>query len=60
MKIKFQLQSLFVSIKENEDKPEIIKLAVIDLSAMLTQRPGAQAIKYVWDLSRHTSQKVSF
>ncbi|XP_023658646.1 intermembrane lipid transfer protein VPS13A isoform X2 [Paramormyrops kingsleyae] len=45
MKIKFQLQSLFVSIKENEEKPEIIKLAVIDLSAMLTQRPGAQAIK---------------
>ncbi|XP_018614769.2 intermembrane lipid transfer protein VPS13A isoform X3 [Scleropages formosus] len=45
MKIKFQLVSMSVSIKEDKDKPEIIKLDVIDLRAMLAQRPGAQAIK---------------
>uniref|UniRef100_A0A8C9TDL8 Vacuolar protein sorting 13 homolog A n=1 Tax=Scleropages formosus TaxID=113540 RepID=A0A8C9TDL8_SCLFO len=47
MKIKFQLVSMSVSIKEDKDKPEIIKLDVIDLRAMLAQRPGAQAIKYL-------------
>ncbi|MFT7811875.1 vacuolar protein sorting-associated protein 13A isoform X2 [Arapaima gigas] len=45
MKIKFQLVRMTVSLKEHKDKPEIIKLDVIDLRSMLTQRPGAQAIK---------------
>ncbi|XP_041957413.1 vacuolar protein sorting-associated protein 13A isoform X2 [Alosa sapidissima] len=43
MKVSFQLVSMSVSLKESSDKPEILKLAVMDLSAMLTQRPGAQA-----------------
>uniref|UniRef100_A0A8C1Q6U5 Vacuolar protein sorting 13 homolog A n=1 Tax=Cyprinus carpio TaxID=7962 RepID=A0A8C1Q6U5_CYPCA len=46
MKILFQLNHLSLSIKESPEKPEIIKLSVIDLKAMLTQRPAAQAIKY--------------
>uniref|UniRef100_A0A671TE89 Vacuolar protein sorting 13 homolog A n=1 Tax=Sinocyclocheilus anshuiensis TaxID=1608454 RepID=A0A671TE89_9TELE len=46
MKIHFQLNRLSLSIKESREKPEIIQLSVIDLKAMLTQRPAAQAIKY--------------
>uniref|UniRef100_A0A672P238 Vacuolar protein sorting 13 homolog A n=1 Tax=Sinocyclocheilus grahami TaxID=75366 RepID=A0A672P238_SINGR len=46
MKIHFQLNRMSLSIKESREKPEIIQLSVIDLKAMLTQRPAAQAIKY--------------
>lgn len=46
MKVSFQLVSMTVAIKESKEKPEIIKLSVIDLKAMLTQRSSAQAIKY--------------
>lgn len=45
VKVRFQLVSMSVSIKESKEKPEIIKLSVIDLRATLTQRPSAQAIK---------------
>ncbi|MGH0133696.1 UNVERIFIED_CONTAM: hypothetical protein FKN15_077954 [Acipenser sinensis] len=45
MKLSFQLLSMSFSIKEDYGKPEIIKVSIIDLSTMLTQRPGAQAIK---------------
>uniref|UniRef100_A0A8C2BZ69 Vacuolar protein sorting 13 homolog A n=1 Tax=Cyprinus carpio TaxID=7962 RepID=A0A8C2BZ69_CYPCA len=51
MKILFQLNHLSLSIKESPEKPEIIKLSVIDLKAMLTQRPAAQAIKISAQLS---------
>ncbi|XP_026058511.1 vacuolar protein sorting-associated protein 13A isoform X2 [Carassius auratus] len=51
MKIHFQLNRLCLSIKESREKPEIIKLSVIDLKAMLTQRPAAQAIKISAQLS---------
>ncbi|XP_060787336.1 vacuolar protein sorting-associated protein 13A isoform X2 [Neoarius graeffei] len=51
MKVRFQLVSMSVSIKENKEKPEIIKLSVIDLRAMLTQRASAQAIKITAQLS---------
>lgn len=44
MKVRFQLVSMSVSIKESKEKPEIIKLSVIDLRTMLTQRSSAQAI----------------
>ena len=43
MKVDFHMEKLSVSIK---DKDEIIKLTVEDLKAMLTQRSGAQALKY--------------
>ncbi|XP_065103684.1 intermembrane lipid transfer protein VPS13A isoform X1 [Paramisgurnus dabryanus] len=51
MKINFQLLNLSLSIKESREKPEIIKLSVIDLKAMLAQRPAAQAIKISAQLS---------
>ncbi|XP_036434443.1 vacuolar protein sorting-associated protein 13A isoform X2 [Colossoma macropomum] len=51
MKVRFQLVSMSVSIKESKEKPEIIKLSVIDLRATLTQRPSAQAIKITTQLS---------
>ncbi|XP_051963977.1 intermembrane lipid transfer protein VPS13A-like isoform X2 [Xyrauchen texanus] len=51
MKIHFQLHSLSLSIKESREKPEIIKLSVIDLKTTLTQRPAAQAIKISAQLS---------
>ncbi|KAL1269364.1 hypothetical protein QQF64_031653, partial [Cirrhinus molitorella] len=51
MKISFQLIRLSLSIKESREKAEIIKLSVIDLKAMLTQRPAAQAIKISAQLS---------
>lgn len=34
------------SMKDNKDQNEILKVTVEDLKSMLTQRPGAQAIKY--------------
>uniref|UniRef100_A0AAR2KLL4 Vacuolar protein sorting 13 homolog A n=1 Tax=Pygocentrus nattereri TaxID=42514 RepID=A0AAR2KLL4_PYGNA len=51
MKVRFQLVSMSVSLKESKEKPEIIKLSVIDLRATLTQRPSAQAIKITTQLS---------
>ncbi|XP_036383579.1 vacuolar protein sorting-associated protein 13A isoform X2 [Megalops cyprinoides] len=51
MKINFRLLNMYISIKDSKDKPEIIKLAVDNLGAMLTQRPGAQAIKIVAQLN---------
>ncbi|XDV48401.1 hypothetical protein PO909_017816 [Leuciscus waleckii] len=51
MKINFQLLRLSLSIKESREKPEIIKLSVIDLKAMLAQRPAAQAMKISAQLS---------
>uniref|UniRef100_H3AXY1 Vacuolar protein sorting 13 homolog A n=1 Tax=Latimeria chalumnae TaxID=7897 RepID=H3AXY1_LATCH len=46
MKLSVCLSSMYVSIKEEKGKPEIIKLSVMDLSTSLAQRPGAQAIKF--------------
>ncbi|XP_028980284.2 vacuolar protein sorting-associated protein 13A isoform X3 [Esox lucius] len=51
MKINFRMERMSVSLKNNRDQNEIIKLTVEDLKAMLTQRPGAQAIKLSTQLS---------
>ncbi|KAL0979681.1 hypothetical protein UPYG_G00188180 [Umbra pygmaea] len=51
MKINFRLERMSVSMKDNKDQNEIIKLTVEDLKAMFTQRPGAQAIKLSTQLS---------
>ncbi|KAM4616365.1 intermembrane lipid transfer protein VPS13A [Polymixia lowei] len=45
MKVDFHMEKLSVSIKDSKDKNEILKLTVGELESMLTQRPGAQAIK---------------
>ncbi|XP_053480404.1 vacuolar protein sorting-associated protein 13A isoform X2 [Ictalurus furcatus] len=59
VKVRFQLVSMSVSIKESKEKPEIIKLSVIDLRATLTQRPSAQAIKITAQLSSFEVTGVS-
>ncbi|XP_039606495.1 vacuolar protein sorting-associated protein 13A isoform X2 [Polypterus senegalus] len=46
MKVSVQLISMSVSIKENKSKPDLLRVVVIDLGAQLTQRPGAQAVKF--------------
>ncbi|KAJ8285413.1 hypothetical protein GJAV_G00026530 [Gymnothorax javanicus] len=51
VKMNFQLMSMSISIKESKNKPEIIRLAVMDLRAILTQRPGAQAVKLLAQLN---------
>lgn len=47
MRVNFHMERLSVSIKENKDRNEIIKLTVGELKSTLTQRSGAQAIKFV-------------
>jgi len=47
MKVNFHMERLSLSIKDNTDTNEIIKLTVEELKSTLTQRPGAQAIKFV-------------
>ncbi|XP_048360331.1 intermembrane lipid transfer protein VPS13A [Sphaerodactylus townsendi] len=46
MKLYVKLLSMKVSIRENMDKPELIKLALLDLRTTVTQRPGAEAIRF--------------
>lgn len=47
MKVDFHMERLSVAIKDSKDKNEIIRLTVEELKSTLTQRPGAQAIKFV-------------
>ncbi|XP_051279372.1 vacuolar protein sorting-associated protein 13A isoform X1 [Dicentrarchus labrax] len=51
MKVDFHMERLSVSIKDDKDKNEIIRLTVGELKSTLTQRPGAQAIKITAQLS---------
>ncbi|XP_033946667.1 intermembrane lipid transfer protein VPS13A [Pseudochaenichthys georgianus] len=51
MKVDFHMERLSVSITDNKDKDEIIRLTVGELKSTLTQRPGAQAIKITAQLS---------
>lgn len=41
------MERLSIAIKDNKDKNEIIRLTVGELKSTLTQRAGAQAIKFV-------------
>lgn len=45
IKLYVKLLSMTVSIRENNQKPELLKLALIDLRTAVTQRPGAEAIR---------------
>lgn len=45
MKLYVKLISMSVLIRENKEKPELIKLALIDLRTTVAQRPGAEAIR---------------
>ncbi|XP_019410461.1 PREDICTED: vacuolar protein sorting-associated protein 13A isoform X1 [Crocodylus porosus] len=51
MRLSVKLISMSISIRENQEKPELIKFALIDLSTMFTQRPGAQAIRFETKIS---------
>ncbi|XP_032873462.1 vacuolar protein sorting-associated protein 13A isoform X1 [Amblyraja radiata] len=46
VKMYVKLDSMSISINEEQDKPEIMKFSVLDLSTNVTQRPGAQAIRF--------------
>ncbi|XP_066473905.1 intermembrane lipid transfer protein VPS13A isoform X2 [Tiliqua scincoides] len=46
VKLYVKLLSMTISIKENKEKPELMKLSLIDLSTTVTQRPGAEAIRF--------------
>ncbi|XP_075454841.1 intermembrane lipid transfer protein VPS13A isoform X2 [Ascaphus truei] len=46
MILSVKLLSVSIQLREDKDKPELINFAITDLSTMLKQRPGAQAIKF--------------
>ncbi|XP_053148105.1 intermembrane lipid transfer protein VPS13A isoform X2 [Hemicordylus capensis] len=46
IKLYVKLFSVTVSIRENKEKSDLIKLALIDLCTTVTQRPGAEAIRF--------------
>ncbi|XP_077331018.1 intermembrane lipid transfer protein VPS13A isoform X1 [Lithobates pipiens] len=41
-----KLLSMSIQLREDKGKPELINLAITDLSSMLKQRPGAQAVRF--------------
>nr|DBA28033.1 TPA: hypothetical protein GDO54_008453 [Pyxicephalus adspersus] len=41
-----KLLSMSIQLREDKGKPELINLAITDLSTVLKQRPGAQAIRF--------------
>lgn len=43
--ITFQLYRTSVTVREEWDVPEILKVQMIDLSTRISQRPGAQAFR---------------
>ncbi|XP_078536950.1 intermembrane lipid transfer protein VPS13C isoform X2 [Lissotriton helveticus] len=43
--LSFKLLSTSITIRENQHVPEILKVQIIDLSTIVLQRPGAQALK---------------
>lgn len=64
MKVNFHMERLLVSIKNDNSKKEIIKLTVEELMSTLTQRPGAQALKFaaqvtLFEVTGLASKKVA-
>ncbi|XP_035855716.1 vacuolar protein sorting-associated protein 13C isoform X4 [Sander lucioperca] len=43
--VTFQLFRTSVTVREQQDVPEILKIQMIDLSTKISQRPGAQAVR---------------
>ncbi|XP_054626113.1 intermembrane lipid transfer protein VPS13C isoform X2 [Dunckerocampus dactyliophorus] len=43
--VTFQLCSTSVTVRDQPDVPEILKVQMIDLSTKISQRPGAQAVR---------------
>uniref|UniRef100_A0A670YV26 Vacuolar protein sorting 13 homolog A n=1 Tax=Pseudonaja textilis TaxID=8673 RepID=A0A670YV26_PSETE len=59
MKLYVKLISMSVLIRENKEKPELIKLALIDLRTTLAQRPGAEAIRFESSVSAFEVQGMA-
>uniref|UniRef100_A0A803SKW8 Vacuolar protein sorting 13 homolog A n=1 Tax=Anolis carolinensis TaxID=28377 RepID=A0A803SKW8_ANOCA len=51
MKLSVKLLSMTAVIRENKEQPELIKIALIDLRTTVTQRPGAEAIRFELSVS---------
>lgn len=49
--VSFQLFRTSVTVREQAEVPEILKIQMIDLSTKVSQRPGAQAIRQVSPLT---------
>uniref|UniRef100_A0A4W5KQC9 Uncharacterized protein n=1 Tax=Hucho hucho TaxID=62062 RepID=A0A4W5KQC9_9TELE len=45
--VTFKLFRTSITVREEPNVPEILKVQMIDLSTTVSQRPGAQAIKWV-------------
>ena len=54
--VTFQLFRTSVTIREQPDVPEILKVQMIDLSTRISQRPGAQAFRWASSSCGHLSQ----
>ncbi|XP_026526945.1 vacuolar protein sorting-associated protein 13A [Notechis scutatus] len=59
MKLYVKLISMSVLIRENTEKPELIKLALIDLCTTVAQRPGAEAIRFESSVSAFEVQGMA-
>ncbi|XP_077200846.1 intermembrane lipid transfer protein VPS13A isoform X1 [Paroedura picta] len=59
IKLYVKLLSMKVSVRENLDKPELIKFALIDLCTTITQRPGAEAIRFESSVSAFEVQGMA-
>lgn len=50
-----------IQLREDKGKPELINLAITDLSSMLKQRPGAQAVRWVgWTMFHSIIYSIFF
>ncbi|XP_068961725.1 intermembrane lipid transfer protein VPS13A isoform X2 [Petaurus breviceps papuanus] len=45
-KLCLRLESMHISLRENQKKPELVLISLGELSILIIQRPGAQAIKF--------------
>ncbi|XP_058021972.1 intermembrane lipid transfer protein VPS13A [Ahaetulla prasina] len=59
VKLYVKLISMSVLIRENKEKPELIKLALIDLRTTVAQRPGAEAIRFESSVSAFEVQGMA-
>ncbi|ETE71307.1 Vacuolar protein sorting-associated protein 13A, partial [Ophiophagus hannah] len=59
VKLYVKLVSMSVLIRENKEKPELIKLALIDLRTTVAQRPGAEAIRFESSISAFEVQGMA-
>ncbi|KAH0628248.1 hypothetical protein JD844_009143 [Phrynosoma platyrhinos] len=59
MKLYVKLLSMTILIRENKEKPALIEIALIDLRTTVTQRPGAEAIRFESSVSAFEVQGMT-